>query len=496
VKTVVVGAGAAGLWCALHAADLGPVTIVAPDPTSGSATALAQGGIAAAVGEGDAPVAHAEDTIRAGAGLSDPDAVRILTTEAPAAIAELRDRGMVFDEGGAPTLEGGHSARRVLHAGGDATGLHILQALLACTHEERRVTWVHDRVSALLLEGGTCRGVRTGSGEEEADRVVLATGGATGIFGRRTGPDGSTGDGMALAWDAGAALADLEFVQFHPTALDVPGRPARLLTEALRGEGAILLDAHGRRFMQEFDPRAELAPRDIVARAIASVRDRSGAPVMLDARGIAGVRDRFPTAARSCDEAGLDIVKEPIPVAPAAHYFTGGVLSDAWGRSTVDGLLACGEVACTGVHGANRLASNSLLEALVFGRRAGMAEPGPGPHVAVEDPFGVPAPARGLPLADVRAIADRYLGVVRDGSGLSRAAMELLEGPAAGGDAAPGPRAATLVAWTLSHAALRREESRGGHYRTDFPEPRAEWRVRQAVSREGWAKVAVTESGA
>jgi L-aspartate oxidase len=493
VKTIVVGAGAAGLWCALHAADRGPVVIVAPDPTGGSATALAQGGIAAAVGEDDAPAAHAEDTLRAGAGLSDPEAVRILTAEAPAAVAELRERGMVFDEGGAPTLEGGHSARRVLHAGGDATGRHILQALLACTYEERRVTWVHDRAVSLLLDGAMCRGVRTGSGEEEADRVVLATGGATGIFGRRTGPDGSTGDGMALAWDAGAALADLEFVQFHPTALAVPGHPARLLTEALRGEGAVLRDAAGDRFMQRYDPRAELAPRDIVARAIAAEMDRTGGLVLLDATGIAGVRGRFPTAARSCDEVGLDIAKQPVPVAPAAHYFTGGVLSDEWGRSTVGGLLACGEVACTGVHGANRLASNSLLEALVFGRRAALAEPGEGPIVPAREPLEAPPPPAGLPLSEVRTVSERSLGVARDGAGLDRAAAELAAPPRG---SVPGPRAATLVAWALARAALRRRESRGGHFRTDFPEPRAEWRVRQAVSAEGWSTVAVPEPAA
>jgi L-aspartate oxidase len=494
VRTLVVGAGAAGLWCALHAAERGPVVIVAPDPTGGSATALAQGGIAAAVAEGDAPAVHAADTVRAGAGLTDPASVEILTAEAPAAVAELRARGMVFDEGGAPTLEGGHSARRVLHAGGDATGWHILQALLAGTYEERRVTWHHARAAALLADRGSVRGVRTLDGEDlEADRVVLATGGATGIFGRRTGPDGSTGDGMALAWSAGAALADLEFVQFHPTALDVPGRPARLLTEALRGEGAVLRDAGGRRFMPEFDPRAELAPRDVVARAIAAVRERTGEPVVLDATSVREVRDRFPTAARSCDEAGLDIAKEPIPVAPAAHYFTGGVLTDAWGRSTVDGLLACGEVACTGVHGANRLASNSLLEALVFGRRAARAEPGAGPAVGAVEPLEAPPPGRGQPLADVRRIADRDLGVVRDGDGLARAAREL----GAGGNAGPAEAdPATLVAWGLARAALRREESRGGHFRRDFPDPRPAWRVRQVVGRDGWATLAVPEPGA
>jgi L-aspartate oxidase len=301
VKTIVVGAGAAGLWCALHAAERGSVALVAPDPAAGSATALAQGGIAAAVAEGDAPEAHAADTLTAGAGLSDPGAVRVLTREAPAAIAELRARGMTFDAGGAPTLEGGHSARRVLHAGGDATGWAILQTLLRAARADRRLEWVDARAARLLIDGGRAAGLRTVEGQDvEGDRVVVATGGACGIFGRRTGPDRAVGEGMALAWDAGAALADLEFVQFHPTALDVDGHPARLLTEALRGEGAVLVDADGNRFMSSFAERAELAPRDIVARAVATVRDHTGRPVYLDATGIERVRDRFPTAARSC----------------------------------------------------------------------------------------------------------------------------------------------------------------------------------------------------
>jgi L-aspartate oxidase len=493
VKTVVVGAGAAGLWCALHAAEHGPVVVVAPDPTKGSSTALAQGGIAAAVEEGDAPAAHAADTLVAGAGLSDPEAVRVLTSEAPAAIEELERRGMVFDEGGAPTLEGGHSARRVLHAGGDATGWAILQALLRAVSAEPGIEWHHDRAREVLLDGGRAQGVRTQSGEEvEGSRVVVATGGATGIFPRRTGPERATGDGMALAWDAGAALADLEFVQFHPTALDVPGRPARLLTEALRGEGAVLIDTAGHRFMPEFDPRADLAPRDIVARAISAVRSSTGTTVFLDATGIHDVHERFPTATRSCAEVGLDIARDPIPVAPAAHYTMGGVLTDVWARTTVEGLFACGEVACTGVHGANRLASNSLLETLVFGRRAALAQDGPSDLRVHLLPGTEPqAPVEGLPLADVRSLADRWLGVIRNGPDLGRAVVALASARAAGEEEPAVERSATLVAWILAQAALRRQESRGGHYRTDFPQPRAEWRIRQVVGRSGWGRVGI-----
>src|SRR6266498_2077844 len=305
MKTVVVGGGAAGLWVALHAADRGPVTLVAPDPEAGSATAVA---------EGDDPEAHAADTLAAGVGFNDAEAVGVLTREAPAAIAELRARGMSFDAGGAPTLEGGHSARRVLHAGGDATGWAILQVLLRAVRADRRIDWVHARAAGLLIDGGRVVGLRVFPDHEiEADRVVLATGGACGIFGRRTGPDRATGEGMALAWDAGAALADLEFVQFHPTALNLPGHPARLLTEALRGEGAVLVEATGERFMSRFDPRAELAARDIVARAVTRVREETGGPVYLDATAIDGVLEHFPTAAGSCAEAGLDIAHAATP---------------------------------------------------------------------------------------------------------------------------------------------------------------------------------------
>jgi L-aspartate oxidase len=488
MKTVVVGAGAAGLWCALHAAERGPVTIVAPDPVEGSATALAMGGIAAAIAEGDDPTAHARDTIAAGAGLCDPKAVEVLTTEAPNAIRELRDWGMAFDEEGTPTLEGGHSARRVLHAGGDATGRVMLEALLNAARADDRIEWLHARVDRLIVTDGRVGRVGVEGGRElGTDRVVVATGGACGIFGRRTGPERAVGHGLALAFDAGAALADLEFVQFHPTALDVPGHPARLMTEALRGEGAILVDADGHPFVERFDPRAELAPRDIVARAIVRVRDETGRPVFLDATGISGVRERFPTVAASCDEAGLDVASDLIPVAPAAHYFTGGILTDTWGRSTVPGLFACGESASSGVHGANRLASNSLLEALVFGRRAAVAEDGPVPTVDVADPEAIQQPS--LSLEEVRSLADQFLGVVRVGSELEAVEAKLLGGADPNGD-----RTASLVALLVARSARRREESRGGHFRSDFPVRRDGWRVRQVVSGAGWSRMAAPEA--
>jgi L-aspartate oxidase len=486
MKTVVVGAGAAGLWAALHAAGRGPVALVAPDPRLGSSTALAQGGIAAAVAQGDHPSDHAADTIAAGAGLCDVEAVRALTSEAPAAIDELLARGMAFDEGGGPSLEGGHSARRVLHAGGDATGWTLLHALVTAAGRDGRIRWHDARAGGLLVAGTRVCGVRTDGGSEiEADRVVLATGGACGIYGRRTGPDRATGEAMAMAWDAGAALADLEFVQFHPTALDVPGHPARLLTEALRGEGAMLRDADGHRFMPEFHPAGELAPRDVVARAISEVRDRTARPVYLDATAVRDVSARFPTAAASCAEAGLDLVHDLVPVAPAAHYFTGGILTDTWGRSTVPGLSAAGEVACTGVHGANRLASNSLLEALVFGRRAALADPEPGPSFGRKEPMETQPPSGGPALDEIRSLTDRFLAVTRSGAELEAVAEKLAAGS---GESTMAP---ALIAWLVAVAALRREESRGGHYRIDYPQQRPEWRVRQIVTRAGWSPTPV-----
>jgi L-aspartate oxidase len=488
MRTVVVGAGAAGLWSALHATERSDVVLVAPDPQRGSSTALAQGGIAAAVAEGDRPDAHARDTMAAGAGLCDPEAVRVLTTEAPAAIAELRSRGMAFDDAGAPTMEGGHTARRVLHAGGDATGWALLQALLHAVRTEPRIEWRETRVERLLTDGRRVTGVSTADGGHlETDRVIVCTGGGCGIFGRRTGPDRAMGQGMVLGWNVGAALADLEFVQFHPTALDVPGHPARLLSEALRGEGAVLLDADGRRFMDRFDPREELAPRDVVARAIVRVKEETGGRVFLDATSIDDVSQRFPTVAASCREAGLDLATDRIPVAPAAHYFTGGLWTDVSGRTTVPGLSAVGEAACTGVHGANRLASNSLLEALVFGRRAALAEEGARAAPQVEDALAGRHPGRGLALDEIRSLADAYLGVVRTGPDLEAVAAKIGDGSDAGAD----PEA-SLVAWLVATAALRRTESRGGHYRSDAPMTLPRWQVRQVVNRDGWAQVPVS----
>ncbi|MEX0988810.1 MAG: FAD-binding protein [Actinomycetota bacterium] len=484
MRTIVVGAGAAGLWCALRSAERGPVHVIAPHDRSRSATDWAQGGIASAVGPDDSPAQHAADTLGAGDGLCDPEAVGILARDAPGVIAALTALGMRFDDASSPGLEGGHAARRVLHAGGDASGRALLGFLVDRIDGEERVDRIAGSASAIAVEHGRAAGVTLEDGTElAADRVVLATGGACGIFGRRTGPDQATGDGIAMAWDAGAVLADLEFVQFHPTALDVRGQPARLLTEALRGEGAVLIDADGQPFVERFDPRGSLAPRDVVARAIHRIARDQGVPVRLDATRVIDLIRRFPTAVAACRAAGLDLASEPVPVSPAPHYFTGGVRTDTNGRSSVPGLLACGEVACTGVHGANRLASNSLAEALVFGERAAEADDDAAAFSAAgkrRQLAGAP-PAAGAPLERVRGLADELLGVERSGDGL-RACLARL--PANG--AREGNRSATLVAWLLAQAALRREESRGGHLRADFPEHDPRWRVRQLVDRDGW----------
>ncbi|HEX9122923.1 MAG TPA: FAD-binding protein [Actinomycetota bacterium] len=492
---MVVGAGAAGLFCALHAAERGPVAIVAPAAALDSATAWAQGGIAAATGPDDSPELHAADTMAAGHELCDPRAVGVLTREAPEAVGELLDLGMPFDRG-ATALEGGHHVRRVLHAGGDASGRELHRFLAGRVEGDGRIDRVHALVRRVVTGEGVATGVVMEDGSElPADRVILATGGACGIFGHRTGPETSTGDGLVLAWDAGAALADLEFVQFHPTALDVPGHPARLLTEALRGEGAVLVDGKGEPFMSRFHELADLAPRDVVARAVVHVREETVGPVFLDARAVPDVARRFPVAAEQCRQVGLDIARDLVPVAPAAHYFVGGALTDTWGRTSVPGLFACGEVAATGVHGANRLASNSLAEALVFGRRAAVAEDGPWelPEGRPETPVEGADPIGGLPLPELRDLCDRFLGVRRTGEDLAALAAKL---ETAGGTEEGGSRAATLVARLVALAALRRTESRGGHFRTDFPRPEPTWRVRQAVDPRGWWTVRLTDHDA
>ncbi len=488
---VVIGSGVAGASAALALEERRVLLLTKTELDRGGSSSWAQGGVAAALDAGDSPRVHAEDTLAAAAGLADAEAVAVLTTEGPSRIRELIALGARFDRDAAGNLslgrEGAHRRRRILHAGGDATGAEMVRALTGAVRRAPHVT-VREHAFAedlVLADDGRLLGVVARHGDRvvfhRATAVVLATGGYGQLYARTTNPPAVTGDGVAMAARAGAELVDLEFVQFHPTALEVCADPLPLVTEALRGEGAVLLNDHGERFMLAVHPRAELAPRDIVARAIFREKhgreQHDGHRVWLDATATVGdaFPERFPTVFEHCREHGLDPRREAIPVTPAAHYAMGGVAVDADGRSSLAGLWACGETTSSGVHGANRLASNSLLEALVFGAR--VAED-------VRDrgfPSG-PSALGGLvwreawretaddPRARVRRLMWEEVGLVRDRAGLEAALDEL--------DACSAPPSETGNLLTMGRlvtaAALARQESRGAHFRTDFPELRDE----------------------
>ena len=491
---VVVGSGVAGLSAALALAPLKVVLVTKTELARGGSSNWAQGGVAAALAEDDSPREHAEDTLAAAVGLADPEAVAVLTSEGPLRIRELIGIGARFDRDADGNLrlgrEGAHGRRRILHAGGDATGAEMVRALneavLRAKHiEVRERTFAEDLV---LGDDGRIAGIvaRTGAARVffHATAVVLATGGYGQLFERTTNPPAVTGDGVAMAARAGAELADLEFVQFHPTALLAGADPLPLVTEALRGEGAVLVNDRGERFMTRIHPRAELAPRDVVARAIFG-EQQQGQRLRLDATQALGERfpRRFPTVWEHCQNHGLDPRREPIPVTPAAHYAMGGIAVDDYGRASIDGLWACGETSSSGVHGANRLASNSLLEALVFGDRVAEDIRGrrraTGPRrldgTVWREPgwreTGTSAEEAAGRRARLRKLMWDRVGLVREGKALESALGEL-EKLAAGLPAAPSETSNLLtMARLVAAAALARRESRGAHYRLDFPNP-------------------------
>lgn len=496
-RVLVIGGGIAGLWAAVKATDAGhTVELVTKAELAEGNTRYAQGGIAAALFPDDSAERHFADTIEAGAGLADPAAVRVLVEEGPDRVRDLIRFGVAFDRGESGLergLEAAHSRARVLHAGGDATGAAIEHALVATVR--RRAVAIDEQTMLvdLVLEGGRVVGARLlgASGalvERRADAVVLATGGSGYLFRHTTNPAVATGDGVAAAWRAGARVADLEFTQFHPTALAAPATP--LISEAVRGEGAVLRDESGRRFMLDVDPRGELAPRDVVARAVwRRSLEQGGAAVLLDATSLGGAElvRRFPGLDAVVRAAGFDWAREPVPVTPAAHYAMGGVATDLDGRTNLPGLYAVGEVARTGVHGANRLASNSLLEAAVFAERAVRAitawessarDAGAHAHAHEAATAGCSArssvAAGGAPVDrdELRALMWRHVGLERDEAGLAEASARL--------DAwrAPEPRdrrdaedrnLLDLARLTVAAARARRV-SCGAHFRTDDPD--------------------------
>ncbi len=510
---LVIGTGIGGLSAALSAADSASVLITTKGGKNDGCTNQAQGGIAAPISPGDSLQAHFDDTVRVGCGICDDAAVHVITEEAETCVRQLMGFGVEFDrndEDFSFTREGGHSRARILHANGDATGRAIQEALVrrAMQHENislRQQSYVID----LLTLDGTCHGALIWSPQKglmmiRAKQTILATGGCGRVYRETTNPPVATGDGIAMAFRAGAKLQDLEFFQFHPTSLYVAGAARALISESLRGEGAILINKKGERFMTNYHPDGELAPRDMVSRGILQEMKKEGdTHVLLDvtARPRSYLEERFPTITRLCDEFEIDISKSPIPVHPAAHYHIGGVKTDLYGRTSIANLLACGEVACTGVHGANRLGSNSLLESVVFGRRAGVEAAGKCAGMEEAPPLhsiqGLPQePAYGnLSLADVEnsliSLMWRSVGIERDGKMLDEA-LEMItfwcryvmdkefDNP-------QGWQLQNMLAVgrLIAMSARQREESRGVHYRTDFPNSEEQWKRHVVISQSG-----------
>lgn len=507
---IIVGSGIAGLYVALLAKDQGSVLLITKGSIDDCNTRYAQGGIAAAVGKNDSPELHFHDTITAGDGLCDEEAVRILVNEAPARIADLVQLGVSFDTLNgeiALTIEGAHSAPRVLHAGGDATGEHIETSLSYRVRSSQTRVLEHFLATEIIVQLGKVSGIRaldcrTGSiGEFGCRSLILATGGAGQLYKFNTNAETATGDGLALAFKAGAEITDMEFFQFHPTALRLPGVMPFLISEAVRGEGALLRNAKGYRFMPDYTPEAELARRDVVARSITYEMKKTGSDkVFIDAAHLSPnvITTRFPHIYRFCLDHGLDITKDLIPVAPAAHYMIGGIKTNTWGETNIVGLFACGETACTGVHGANRLASNSLLEAIVFGKRI-IERTKRGAETKVNTVSQRTDIRCGLSQRELRKTVSTptrpalqqmlwdKVGIVRNKKGLIEAASIL----ATWHRSLPQPTDRSshelsnliLTARLVTEAALVREESRGAHFRSDFPERSPQWQ-RHIVFRQ------------
>jgi L-aspartate oxidase len=504
---VIVGSGIAGLYFALLAQERGSVLILTKGSIDDCNTKYAQGGIAAAIGRDDSPEIHLRDTIEAGAGLTDTEAARLLVEEAADRIADLINLGVPFDTiNGEVALarEAAHSVPRVLHAGGDATGEHIEVTLSRRVRSSKIKVLEHCLVTEILVGGGRVSGVRafdsrTGSVEEFGCRnLILATGGAGRLFKYTTNSEVATGDGVALAFKAGAEITDMEFFQFHPTAIRLPGVHPFLISEAVRGEGGILRNVEGYPFMADYTPERELAPRDVVTRSILyEMKKTRSDRAFLDVTHLPPrvVTTRFPRIYRFCLEHGLDITRGLIPVAPAAHYMMGGVRTNTWGETNIGGLFAVGEVACTGVHGANRLASNSLLEVLVFSKRAlqriEAGIPKKPARWGEQNYYALPQreptePVVPLSLTVLQTLMWEKVGIIRSGDTLGKAADTLAGWERKLGEASDLSsyqlQNLVVTARLMTEAALIRRESRGAHFRTDYPQPSADW-LRHIVFR-------------
>jgi len=496
---IVIGSGVAGLRASIELAQSGArVTVLTKDKASESNTEYAQGGVAVVLSDDDNAELHEEDTLIAGAGLCDVEAVETLVEGGTKYIKQLIEWGIEFDkEGGklAFTQEAAHSRRRILHAHGDSTGKEIVRALIARARQEKRIVLMpFANTESLIMQDGRCIGVRfldpilRAPREIFARAVILCTGGAGQLYLHTTNPSVATGDGMAMAYFAGAEMADMEFVQFHPTALSLENAPRFLLSEAMRGEGGILRNKSGERFMSHYDERLELAPRDIVSRSIVAEMRKTGTRnVFLDMTALSEefLKERFPKIYETCKFYNLNIAKDLLPVSPASHYCMGGIRTDLHGRSTIAGLYAAGEVTCTGVHGANRLASNSLLEGLVFGARAGEAaivdslkSQVPGSRSENSEPgtwdLGLGTISTAVKKRVKRVMWER-VGILRDKDSLKRALKEFEQ--ISESNLSTSSRNFVTLAKLVASAALWREESRGGHFRNDFPERDERFRV-------------------